>query len=305
MMHRVLTTSLAVFLPSLVLTGCASGTASHQVAQVAPAAVPAEITAPYTVENGQQIVQLYLNGKGPFGFVFDTGAAGLIVSSALRDQLQLQTAGTDTANSPGGEGFEVEVVTLDAVGLAGAQVSDVEATVMERLPFGVPGVIGPSVFRDYGRFAIDFPKGEMKIGGEVHDWPNKTWIPFGADAPLLDIDLHIGGQIIPAHIDSGAPQALALPEKYEVNMALVAPAVVVGKASTIDRTFDIKEAAIDLSLDIGDARIDLNRVTLFDMPYGNIGFAGLSGLFLEIDWQGRRFALRGNTVQSPKEAPAE
>ena len=297
-MLRVYTTVFTVLISLLVLNACTG--------QIAPSSkkntkeqVQAAITSEYRIERGKQIVELKVNGQGPYAFVLDTGSGGMVVGPAFKELLNLPIVGTEMASSPASDKqFEVQQVNLASIDLGGAKSMNVKAPVLDMVPEGIMGVIGPIVFKEYGRFAIDFTEAKIVIGGSMNAWPNKTWIPFGKGAPLLDVELQIGNLSIPAHIDSGGPSTITLPEKYTDKLALTGPTKVIAKARMVDRELEIKEAPIDLVIEFGDASITLNRVLLFDFPYANIGLEGLKGLYLEIDWVNQRFAVQGSTIQS-------
>lgn len=280
---------------TLLISGCTQSETPNTSKTITtkPPASQSAITVPYTLPHGYQTVDVMINGQGPFPFVFDTGAGDTMITSALKDTLQLDISGKDIASSPaGGQSFEVEQVTIATIGLNEAKVHDLQASVIDFGPPGISGVIGPSMFKDFGRVSIDFLSREINIGGTTQIWPNKTWIPFGDNAPLLDLTLTIGNAQIPAHIDSGQPGGLALPIKYKSQLPLSGPVKVVGKARTVDREFEIYSAPIEQSIQLGDATLTLTEVNLFDVPYANIGHKALENLYLEIDWKNERFAIR-------------
>lgn len=280
---------------SALMASCTSIVAQKTNTADLQTSMPSEaILAHYDVQMGKQIVQLHINGQGPFAFIFDTGAGGMMISNHTKNELGLVVTGKDMVGSPAdGTPFEVEIVNIPSLTLAGLKAENTSSTVIDFGPKNIAGVIGPTVFRDYGRLAIDFTTQNIEIGGPLRADKNTHWIPFGESAPLLDVNLKIGTADIAAHIDTGAPQTIAIPGKYADQLPLTGPITVIGTARTIDREFEIRAAPLKTEVTIGDATIPLESVQFFDLPFANIGLGALHGLYLEIDWGNERFALSG------------
>jgi membrane-associated protease RseP (regulator of RpoE activity) len=253
-------------------------------------------SAPFEVSTGRPMVQLTVQGNGPFPFVLDTGAPGLIVRPDLVDQLGLEVVGTTEVNSPlGGTPVEVRTVRVETIDLAGASVSGIEAIVLAHLGkagLGM-GVVGPAVFREHGPMQLDFATHTLNIGDDAKPADVATWIPFGASAPLLDVPVQIGDLRLDGHIDTGSPDVLAVPTRFEEQLPLSGPARTVGRARTVDAEFEIRAAPIDASARVADAEIPLREIKLAELPVANLGTGGLNGLKLYIDWEHERFALTG------------
>jgi predicted aspartyl protease len=257
---------------------------------------PFAATAPFEVSTGRPMIQLTVNGKGPYPFVLDTGAPGLIVRPDLVEELGLEVVGKTEVNSPmGGTPVEVSQVRVDSIDLGGASVNDLEAIVLGHLGkagLGM-GIVGPSVFREHGPLQLDFKNNTVLIGDDAKPTGVETWIAFGDSAPLLDIPVQIGELRIDGHIDTGSPGILAVPNSFEDQLPLNGPVRTVGMGRTVDAEFEIREAPIQVSVRVADAEIPLRQVKLAPLPVANLGTAGLRGLSLYIDWENERFGLTG------------
>jgi hypothetical protein len=64
----------------------------------------ASTTVPMRIENRKMLVDVMLNGKGPFPFVFDTGGH-FILSSVTAKRLKLDVAGRGSKDPEGNDGF--------------------------------------------------------------------------------------------------------------------------------------------------------------------------------------------------------
>lgn len=301
--------ALIIFTFTLAL-GCGNppegGAQEESVAPDETAAAPdadiSSVSEAYTTSfdtaTGRPLVMTMVNGKGPFPFIFDTGAPGVMLMQEFAGEQAFEVVGTDMANSPaGGEPVPVDVVNLANISVAGAAAENVRAIVVDmgpQSPSGARGVVGPAVFSEYGRTKFDFTTNMLEIGGAVETGEDASWIAFGPSAPILDAEVRIGEAVIPAHIDTGAPHVISLPETMADELPLTSPVEVIGMARTIDREFEIKGASLEgVSAYLGDAEIPLGRVTFFDLPFANIGTPALRGLTLEIDWANERYAIEG------------
>jgi hypothetical protein len=259
------------------------------------------MTAAFDVTSGRPTVQLTVNGKGPFPFVFDTGSPALLVMPSLVDELGLEVVGSDELQSPaGGTPVTVDVVRVDSIALGGAETGGLTAMVLDMEGHGLGmGVVGPVLFREHGPITIDFERNTIMIGSDASTAGIATWLPFGDSAPLLDVSVRIGDLSIDGHLDTGSPGVLSVPAEYETRLPLSGPVRTMGRARTADAEFEIRGAPIDASARIGDAEIPLRQVLLSGLPGANLGTAGCRGLVLHIDWERERFGLTGVAEPGP------
>lgn len=270
------------------------------------AATAQAATAPFETSTGRPVVHLSVNGGGPYPFVLDTGAPGLIVRQALVDELGLEVLGTTEVTSPiSGTPLAADRVRVDSVALAGVEVRDLEALVIDLggAELGM-GIVGPALFRGHGPLTLDFERNEVVLGVEAEPEGVTTWMPFGPSAPLLDVPVRIGELTIDGHIDTGSPGVLAIPSDFAERLVFTGPVRTVGMARTVDAEFEIRAAAIATDARVGDARIPLTEIYIAELPVANLGTGGLRGLQLYVDWEGERFALTGVAEPvSPHRAP--
>jgi hypothetical protein len=251
-------------------------------------------TTAFDVDPGRPMVQLMVNGQGPYPFVFDTGSPSLLVMQSLVDEIGLEVVGSDELQSPlEGTPVEVDVVRVESIALGGAVVGDLEASVLDMEGHGLGrGVVGPALFREHGALTLDFESNTVTLGGAAPSDVD-TWLPFGVSAPLLDAPVRIGDTTIEGHLDTGNPGVLSVPNDFEDRLPLSGPVRTLGMARTVDAEFEIRGAPIETSARVGDAEIPLSQIMLSAIPVANLGTAGLRGLVLHVDWENERFALTG------------
>lgn len=254
------------------------------------------------LESGRPVVQLEVNGQGPFPFVVDTGASGFVVRTELVESLGLAVTGQAEAGSPGGGSIEVDLTRLDTISLGGATVNNVEAIIMEGGPMGGQlgaGVIAPTVFSEFGGMEFDFSAYQLTMGADLAGLDDACWVDMGDFYPLLEAMASLDGVSVVTHIDTGNPGIVNFPKSLTNELPLSGDLQVAGRARTVDREFEILSAPLTGEIRISDASIPLNQASFYDFDWANLGMGALHGLNLSIDWQGKRFCLQGLAEPKP------
>lgn len=114
--------SFAFLLSWLLVTACGLSCAQS----IPPAEPQQRVTIPFSVERGEIYVPAFVNGRGPFRFVVDTGASGAgRVDVRLVEQLHLRVTGT-TTHSDLVNTSTITTVGLDSLRIGALERRDVE-----------------------------------------------------------------------------------------------------------------------------------------------------------------------------------
>jgi predicted aspartyl protease len=101
-----------------------------------------------------------INGKGPFDFVLDTGAAMSVVTEELADAIGMEGMERKYALGAAGQKIEIPLGKVDSISVGEARVVDVRVGIMKQYPkcIGSYGALGYyfRVFRN--------------LGGKRHRW---------------------------------------------------------------------------------------------------------------------------------------
>lgn len=117
------------------------------------------------------LVEVRLDGQGPYRFALDTGAAGGgRISRALATKLDLKVVGQAIAGDPSGKNTErIDIVSAGALAIGDATFSGVKLSVRD-LPVApgrsepeLDGVLGFGLFKDY-LLTLDYPARRVRIG---------------------------------------------------------------------------------------------------------------------------------------------
>ena len=101
---------------------------------------------------------------------------------------------------------------------------------------------------------------------------------------------------MPAIIDTGAPGALSVPQRYEDQLETDGPAERVGQVDLVGRTMDIRRAPMEFLLEVSEADFPLESIRFNPFRYANIGSGALRGTTLIIDWPNERWAIIGEST---------
>lgn len=111
------------------------------------------------------VVEVWLNGRGPFNGVIDTGAGEAILSERTAAQLGLRSTGTRSIAGLTGRAVSARQVWVNGIDLGwqgnSVPAGGVTALVVPQLPPGVDAIIDPGKAYAPLGFTIDLPNGVL------------------------------------------------------------------------------------------------------------------------------------------------
>ncbi len=253
------------------------------------AAVPMELVG------RKPVVDVKINGKGPFRFFLDTGAGGTILDQKLADELKLPTDGQTKIGDPADpQGITANRNRIDTLEVGGAVFQDVIGVSWDRSAIykdGSPrGVLGMPLFADL-LLTVDYPKSRVIIGnGSLPEANGKDVIQYQySEEHLFGIPLKVGEKNMVATLDTGSPGGLSFPSEYMEKLPLDGKPTEVGKARTVGGEAVIYGAKIKENVKLGNYVFESPNVTFFDrLVHLNIGYGLINQFALTVDQKNRR-----------------
>lgn len=252
---------------------------------------------------GWPVIELRINGKGPYRFLLDTGAPMTTVSEELSRELGLP-APPDNRTAPADGPAPPPTVTIHEVGIGSATLQDLIAAVVppgmllskgEGAPRGVLAVAsfpGYLLTYNYPGKLISIRKGSLPAAD------SKTNFQYSEDQPLPTVPLRICGRDVEVHLDTGAPFGLTLPLKFLKELPLAKEPKESGKVRTGGGgEFPVSVAAANGTIELGKYSLDAGQVRFSDArpgpgpATGNIGYEVLRHFLVTIDSENRRIQL--------------
>jgi predicted aspartyl protease len=277
----------------LLAVALQSTAVAHAAAPEAAAA--ADVDIPMDVSTGRPQIEARFKGR-TISVTYDTGAQGATIPRSLAQQLELPVIGRALVGSPnGGTPVEVDVVSIDGLEIGGLRLvpgyRTLDALIIDdaRLPPGTAMVIGNNQFPGQ-LIELDFPAARFRVSQESAE-DTKAWAPLN-DRGMVETRLRIGGDSVPAHIDTGNPGVLDLPETLATRLPLT-NAREGTRITFVDGSVKTTEAEMQADALLGDLPVRLDGTFRFaPIPFANLGGNGLKGALLRIDMQGKRWLLR-------------
>ncbi len=258
----------------------------------------AKVVLPLDSAASRPTIQAKINGKGPFLFVFDTGAQGFIIHEDLAKELGLPVVGKDTMGDPSNpdaievDQVRVESVDIDQVSLSGVTAISWAPPAQMKNHMKGRGVFGLNMLSAF-LVTFDYPGSKIVIeNGSLSARDGQNVVAWRAkDDGLPTLKLAVGDVTFDAHIDSGAPGKLTLPENAREKFSYVDEPVVVGHGRTVNSEFKVWRGTLDGKVKLGTFIVnnpDLSFVSMLDSTgFANIGSAFLRDFVVTFDHKSR------------------
>ncbi|MDT4966186.1 MAG: hypothetical protein QOJ64_923 [Acidobacteriota bacterium] len=257
------------------------------------------VDVPINFRGPMPVLEVMINGKGPFLFTFDTGA-GLQADfdPALVAQLKLQTNGKVRGGDPSGRNAqEYDTVAVDSIALGNVEFRNVTAiSRRRRMSLNAPkvdGILGFSLFKEY-LFTLDFPGKRLRLEhSELPEANGLDILNFDDPRHVPVIDLAVGRTRIKADIDSGNMMGgFVLPESLVNKLSLMSKPVTVGRAQTVNNEIEIKQAKLSDPIKFGRFEFSQPLITFPAIAeVANIGLVILQDFVLSFDQKNKRVRL--------------
>jgi hypothetical protein len=265
------------------------------------------------IVNGHVVIDVMVEGKGPFPFLFDTGAGGSVMDLAFAKQQGLELGSEVMVGSPNGGGRPGRMVKLESLRIGGLVTHGMISIAFDGLPFppgpdAPRGVIGPYgmdgllVTLDYPNQRLVFRRGALPVpdAREIFGWDRSK--------PLPEIPATLAGTSIAVHLDSGAAGGLSMPVAFEGRLPLAGPLVEMGRAKTVDANVATRGATLDGNFVIGRWTLEKPTVRFSGVQrdVGNVGSGILRQFTITIDPANARLRLAGppnGKLTAPLEKP--
>jgi predicted aspartyl protease len=203
------------------------------------------VTVPFALEDGHMFVSVFVNGKGPFRFAFDTGASGVgRADHSLADALSLPSV-AEAANWDGIKVQSADVVSVESLRLGSVERRNVELISRDfnsgRKPGLQPimGIIARDFFADR-LVTIDYPARTIRFsdGGLRPGDPGVT-----AYSGSLSVPVCFAAGCFPARVDTGSSRTLVIPKELLRKLAATEP-VPIGEALRTNSVANLYEMTL-------------------------------------------------------------
>jgi hypothetical protein len=232
--------------------------------------------------DGQVVVPVLVDGRGPFLFRIDTGSSvPVAIEATLAGQL-----GLDDSNAA------VTGLAIERLELGGATFRDVAAAVHAPLggaaaPTGSPslvqGTLGFPFFRDV-LLTIDYAAGTVELQQGSLSSETEGVVPLVGVLGTPQVPMQIGDHVYLARIDTGFADNVALPLAAASEVRTEATPAPVGRVQADGRSLEASSARLVEPLFVAGRRYDRLPVLFADLPSGpRLGYGLLAYFTLTFD----------------------
>ncbi len=249
------------------------------------------VTLPLEAE-GKPRVSVTINGKGPFQLIFDTGASGSLIAQSVFEQLGLPALGEARMGRPGGEAVPATVTRIERLNMGGVTIEGLTVLAADLSGLsGIAGVLSPGALKgmlvtfDHSRKQIRVEAGSLPApdGQTTFEWPATERLPT--------VPITIGDVEIPAHLDTGAPGGLKLPQLWSDSLELDGPLTRIASARTVGGVIEQQVGKLRTVPRLGAYELSRDVVFQSGVPIANLGVDVLRRFVVTLDWGARRLRL--------------
>ena len=243
-----------LFLHQITATPIAHCTEQQQTRE---ATAKASYGFPMQVHRGLPIVDVWVNGRGPFRFGVDTGAMYPVVFRAgLAEKIGLARPEAPKGE-PGSTGIrDKPTVQVDSIRVGDTVFTGIFAVLVDLRSFGPPveGTLGLPLFKDF-LLTLDYPGSRMRIErAELPEADGKTVLPIEKHPTgLALVDLEVEGETLSALVDTGnLAAAFVLPKSLVTRLGWASDSSSTKKARTLGQEFTVEEVRLSGAIRLGE-----------------------------------------------------
>jgi predicted aspartyl protease len=245
------------------------------------AGADAAIVLTTIAEEARPVLELKLNGRGPYRFFVDTGAGGNVLSAALAQQLDLESLGQQQIFNPP----TATIIDAEVVRVAEARNGDLVLTDLVFLAADLPplgdkdGVLSVRSLPP-GLVTFDFAAKRIRIEGGAFTEDEPGVMPY-EPVPVVSLRGEVEGRELTFHLDTGSPDGITLPGDLARELTFS------GELRTTREKgpLVVKTGQLRGKIRIGDLLLENPEVQVVDLysDFGNIGIQFLQDKVLTVD----------------------
>mgnify|MGYP000491974420 CR=1 FL=1 len=245
-----------------------------------------KLTIPMDLTTRRPIVELLINGKGPYKFIFDTGSMTHVIDEKLSAELGLKVVGEDGLRTPGSKNRVVSKrVAAPKVGFSRTNLlKDVEMnTINLRSMLPVDGVLSAKYFEDF-LLTMDYPNSVLEVSAGSLTKTDAGVITFLQKPRVVNVNLDVSGNSVEVHLDTGSPGGISLPYALKDKLKLKSKPKRGHTINTPVASFKRWDVELVGNITLGNVTFKNPRVALVEgFEMANLGYEVIKNLRTTID----------------------
>jgi predicted aspartyl protease len=220
------------------------------------------VVVPMDVSSCHPIVEVRVNGEGPYRFLVDTGVGAVgLIDDSVAEKLDLPFSGDITIEDYSGAApQQARVVQVDSLRMGGVVFEECLCVVFDlsavQTDFFFDGIVGFRAFADC-LFTLDYPKSELVVYSQRPPLTEaKVWntVFFDVQDGVPTIRATLAGVPVSFAVDSGATTT-SIPAALANSVPFEAAPVPVGMVLKASGSLPVRAARVKGGLMLGTATI--------------------------------------------------
>ncbi|HUQ82882.1 MAG TPA: aspartyl protease family protein [Gemmatimonadaceae bacterium] len=204
------------------------------------------------------VINVMINGRGPYRFGVETGAGFVAISRELAATLELKRVAGDD---------DLPEYDLDSLTFGGAAFRTVRVAAISRNARGVDGLLGLPFFRNV-TFTIDYPANRFRVWLDTLPAPNgNDVLSISRVGPFWGLPIELGGQRFTAVLDTRSMAGLSVTPTVAAPLQFDGELRVVGRSAGAGLPgADVKEGKLKGAARIGAYSFPNPSLSVRDLP---------------------------------------
>lgn len=237
---------------------------------------------------GRPMIDLRVDGRGPYRFVVDTGAGLSVIDAGIAEELGLEVVGTQELRSPGAsetiQGQRVQAGRLEAGGL---RIDNPVLATMDLAGFSagtLDGILGRPHFAGL-LLTFDFPGSWLVLKEGSLDRADPAVVENAAQAGSIRFPIDMAGVSVSMVLDTGSPGGFTVPQAIQSQLRFVEAPTVGPTIQLVGGVHPTWRATLDGDVRLGALAYEKPEVVLTTISdeFGNIGNLILRDLRVTLD----------------------
>lgn len=249
---------------------------------------------PLDLSTNRPIVEVKINGQGPYTFIFDTGSSTNVIDNALAETLGLKVVGEDPLRSQGNSTLvskRYEASDISIVGASFSKKGTLNAIALRSM-LPVDGIIGGPFASDY-LVTLDYPGSSLILEKAELNKNDAGVTEFLQKPRVINLHIDVNGLAVETHLDTGNPGGFSLPYALKDELKYKQKPVRDGEVRTPVATYKKWRAQLEGEIRVGEVVYKDPNISLIEgFEQANIGYGVIMDLQTIIDRKNHLIAFK-------------